>query len=64
MKEQPKPCPFCGSEAVFFHNFNGAIYITCSACRANIYSWNDDAKAKRDILQRWNRRDYKESVSE
>lgn len=66
-KNSFKPCPFCGSDAVFLYPFRGkddGLFVQCSNCRANIYVFDSDAKSKKDVMARWNRRDYKESVNE
>jgi len=38
------PCPFCGSEADYGCDDNGADYTECRACRAQVYGpvadWN------------------------
>ena len=60
MTENLKPCPFCGSDNVYLRcDYQGILYIECSACRANtyIYTPNED---KALLLQKWNRRAYKE----
>ena len=56
----PKPCPFCGSDKVYIHSdHRGILYIQCSACRANTYVYLPD-EDKALLLQKWNRRAYKE----
>ncbi len=63
MKEQTnelKPCPFCGSDKVYMYSdHRGVLCIQCSACRANTYVYLPDEN-KSLLLQKWNRRAYKE----
>jgi Lar family restriction alleviation protein len=52
-----KPCPFCGGEAKFDHDYNGWNWIFCSQCNSSTnarVSAMDDCKPL--LVEAWNRR--------
>jgi len=54
LKEQLKPCPFCGGKAEYatFHDgFRKINCITCSFCKANI-----DRSKIQEVIMAWNNR--------
>lgn len=52
MKNELKPCPFCGSKRVETRYFLARPYIICEKCHAQIPCYNTYKAAK----EAWNRR--------
>ena len=52
MKENLKPCPFCGGKAVFRETQDGRFVIQCDYCRVKSYAWEEEAVA----CMMWNSR--------
>lgn len=57
MKEELKPCPFCGAggETVLLQNVYRPYFVICRNCGARI-----EEKNKAEVLKKWNRRDGQE----
>jgi len=47
-----KPCPFCGSKAEIYQDYEGSWTIECTVCFAR--SW--PRKDKEQAIEAWNRR--------
>lgn len=56
MKEELKPCPFCGGEAVLVDSGTDILIrcycISCRNCRCN----SDWLKTRKEAIGAWNRR--------
>ncbi len=56
MKDEIKPCPFCGSEASFGSG-PGYIFVSCPECLAGNSLAMDNLKGqKEDAIEHWNKR--------
>lgn len=53
-----KPCPFCGSDALFVSERNSKSYVRCGKC----YAYGPDGKNKEEAIERWNSAPRKEDV--
>lgn len=57
--EELKPCPFCGSKAKYYKNFNAGYYeITCSECDYCLMS-GDDIE---EVVETWNTRPIEDEL--
>lgn len=57
MGNKLKPCPFCGSDAVFIDEyFEETMSIQCTECYAGMRDESGDI-TKESIIEQWNRRD-------
>jgi Lar family restriction alleviation protein len=51
--EELKPCPFCGGEARFGHDFQIGLFISCTKCSVRI---GHCIKEKQYLISAWNSR--------
>lgn len=52
MRENLKPCPFCGSEEVIMEDGYGLFYVRCADCGASASYCETDEEA----ISAWNER--------
>jgi len=52
MREELKPCPFCGSSNVRFYERRGAYQAACMDCEARAQY----AYSRKEAVSNWNRR--------